>query len=61
MYNNTINRSKFGARIFESKIFQKQMCRIEESTYGIVGSFRRSHSDPATGELLSLCPPSLRP
>jgi len=44
-------RSKFGAPIFETEVFRKQMYCIEESTCNIVGTFRRHHSDSAPGEL----------
>ena len=57
-------RSKFGAPMFEPKVFRKKMCCIEESACDIVGIFRRPgsdlapHSDSAAGKLYS---PSLRP
>ena len=34
-------RSKFGAPIFETEVFRKQMYCIEESTGDIVRTFRR--------------------
>jgi len=34
-------RSKFGAPMFETEVFRKQMYCTEESTCGIVGTFRR--------------------
>jgi len=33
-------KSKLGAPMFEPEVFQKQMCCIEKSTFGIVGTFR---------------------
>jgi len=42
-------RSKFGAPMFESEVFRKQIYFIEDSTCDIVGSFRRpplSSGDP---------------
>ena len=33
-------RSKFGAPMFETEVFRKQMYCIEESTHDIVGTFR---------------------
>ena len=33
-------RSKFGAAMFEPKVFRKQMYYVEESTCNIVGAFR---------------------
>ena len=33
-------RSKFGGPVFETQVFQKQMCCIEESTCDVVGIFR---------------------
>ena len=40
-------RSKFGAPMFEPEVFRKQMYYIEESTCGIVGTFRRLRSRSA--------------
>jgi len=67
-------RSTFGAPIFETEIFRKQICCIEESTCDIVGTFRRpcSHSvppaviwrprsDSAPGELSPPWPPVVTP
>jgi len=34
-------RNMFGAPMFESEVFRKQMCCIEESTCDVVGTFRR--------------------
>ena len=34
-------RNKFGIPMFEPKVFREQMYNIEESTYNIVGTFRR--------------------
>jgi len=34
-------RSKFGAPMFETEVFRKQMYCIEESTYDNVGTFWR--------------------
>ena len=65
-------RSKFGAPMFETEIFRKQMYWCEESTCGIVGTFRRPrsnsapldmiwrhHSNPAPGEVRPLTALSL--
>jgi len=49
-------RSKFGAPLFERKLFRKQMYCIEESARDIVGSFQRPPSDRAPGELYPLAP-----
>jgi len=46
-------RSMFGAPMFETEVFRKQLYCIEESTSDTVGTFRHPHSDPARGEL---CP-----
>jgi len=35
-------KSKFGAPMFEPKVFWKRMYYIEESTSAIVGTFRHS-------------------
>jgi len=35
-------RSKFGAAMFETEVFRKQIFCMEESTCDIVGTFRRS-------------------
>jgi len=51
---------KFGTPVFEPEVFRKQMYCIEESTCDNVGTFRRSHSDLAPGELFPPCLPSLR-
>ena len=50
-------RNKFGAPVFESKVFRKQLYCIEESICGIPRSFRRPHSDSLPGELCSPCLP----
>jgi len=62
-------RSKFGAPIFETEVFRKQMYCVKESTCDIVGTFRRPpqpfgapaviwcpHSDLALGELCPFAP-----
>jgi len=67
-------RRKFGAPMFETEVFQKQMYCIEGSTCDIVGTFRRprSHSAPPTviwrpdsdsarRELRTPCPPRYPP
>jgi len=61
-------RSKFGASMFEPKVFRKQMYCIEESTCDTDGSFRRFPQSfgasivfPRPGNFASPpCPPSLR-
>jgi len=47
--------------MFEPEVFQKQIYCIEESTCDIVGTFWRSHSDMAPGELCLSCPPPITP
>jgi len=48
--------------MLEPEVFRKQIYGIEESSCGIVGTFRRPrsdsvlHSDPAPGELCPLAP-----
>jgi len=44
-------RIKFGAPIFEPKVFRKQMYSIEESTCDMVRTFRLPPSDLAPGAL----------
>jgi len=44
------------APMFEPEVFRRQMNCIEESTCGSVGTFRRPHSDSATGEICPLTP-----
>jgi len=66
-------QSKFGAPMFETEVFRKQMYSSEESTCDIVWTFRRllshsappavfwrPHSDSAPGELRP-CPPRYAP
>ena len=53
-------RSKFGALVFEPKVFRKQMFCIEESTGDMVGTFRRPRSDSAPGNCV-LLPPRCAP
>ena len=59
--------SKFGAPIFETEVFRKQMYCIEESICGIVWSFRRPLQRfvaPVVirpGELCPLAPPHYAP
>ena len=57
-------RSKFGAPIFEPEVFRKQMYWIEESTYDIVGTFRRPHSHSARPAVIrrpGICAPLVHP
>ena len=46
-------RSKFGAPIFESEVFRRQMYCIEEFTCDIVGTFRRPRSQSAPPQYFS--------
>jgi len=54
-------RSKFGALMFETEVFRKQMYCIEESTCDIVETFRRSPQRFGAREIASRLPSSLRP
>jgi len=54
-------KSKFGATMFEPEAFRKQMYCTEESTCGILGTFRDPCSHSAPGELWPLAPALLRP
>jgi len=60
-------RSKYGTLMFEPEVFRKQLYCIEESTYDIVGTFRRSPQSFGAPVVIrrpgncSPCPPSLRP
>jgi len=47
--------------MFETEVFRKQMYCTEKSTYDIVRTFRRPHSDSAPGELRPSCPPRYAP
>jgi len=49
-------KSKFGAPVFETEVFRKQMYCIDESTCDAVDTFRRSHIASETGELCPLAP-----
>ena len=51
-------RSKFGAPIFETDVFHKQLFSVEESTFGAPRS--RPYSDSVPGKLFFLTP-SIRP
>jgi len=44
-------RCKFGAPIFEPKVFRKQMYCIEESIWNIIGTFRCSRSQARRQDL----------
>jgi len=67
-------KSKFGAPVFETEVFRKQMYCIEESTCYVVGTFgalcndsvpheviRGAPSDSAPKELRPLAPPRYAP
>jgi len=47
--------------MLEPEVFRKQMHRIEESTYDIVGTFGAACSHSAPGELCPLAPHSYSP
>jgi len=53
-------RNKFGAPMFEHKVFRNQMYCIEESTCDMVRTFRRPPSDSVPENCAPLAP-SLRP
>jgi len=56
--------SKFGAPMFEPKVFRKQMYCIEESTCDIVGPFRRPHvnsAPPCWFSARGIVPPLIKP
>ena len=54
-------RSKIGASLFEPDVIRKQMYYIEESTYAIVGTFRRPRSDSVPGKLWPTFPSRYTP
>jgi len=48
-------RSTFGAPMFKPEVFRKEMYRIEESTWDIVGNFR-SHPQSFGALIVIRCP-----
>ena len=57
-----VPRSKFGAPMFETEVFRKQIYYIKESTCDIVETFRHPCGDSAPGKLCAFfCSPQYAP